>query len=39
MSKFRKKMSRGRSKKYFTKNAKFNKKNAYGSPMRGGIRL
>lgn len=39
MSKFRKKIPYKKSKKYFTKNAKFNKKNAYGSPMRGGIRL
>lgn len=40
MSKFRKKMSKGKSKRLFTKTAKgANKKNFVGAPMRGGIRL
>lgn len=36
----RQKMSRGNSRRVFTKNAvKSHKKNFRGSPMRGGIRL
>lgn len=36
----RKSLSRGKSKKLFTKTAKrVHKKNGYGRPMRGGIRL
>lgn len=38
--KFRKKMTRRSSRKYFTKTAKrVHKKNGMGRPMRGGIRL
>ena len=38
--KYRKKMSKGRSRKMFSKTAKrVHKKNGRGRPMRGGIRL
>jgi hypothetical protein len=38
--KYRKKLSRGKSRRMFTRSAKrVNKKNAMGRPMRGGIRL
>lgn len=38
--KYRKKMSKGRSRRLFTKTAKkVHSKNGMGRPMRGGIRL
>jgi len=40
MSKYRKKVSKRRSSKLFTKGAmRINKKNVQARPMRGGIRL
>lgn len=40
MSKYRKRLSRGKSRKMFTKTAKrVHRKNGFGRPMRGGIRL
>lgn len=40
MARMRKRIPRRKSKRLFTKTArKVHKKNAYGRPMRGGIRL
>lgn len=37
--KYRKRMSKGRSKKYFRKTSTPHRKNGWAGPMRGGIRL